>query len=402
MRKSKKNLLFLIRAFNDLDHFAPIMLSALNTGRGVTFIFTGDWDGNHYLTSFLKEKGAKEIRLRWLGRYHFLFRPKINGKILLKLMDVIWGFTLSLLLLIFIRPSSVVVEWGGISGREMARYFLVSARVLGARIVSLPHGYHIWKTRLINELMVSLGENHRKFDFTERNRFTAVVAQSENIKQFFLNRKIQEDKLKVLGSARFCEDWAAFNLKLALDAFPGDVIPSSNLLILIFLGNWQYRVDKLACFEMVRGLATIPDINILIKGHSRGDEEGGLLSSEREEWLSEVVLYDSDNIPSNVLIHHADVVINYGSSIGIEAVVQRKPLCNPSFVTENETIFDGSGVTFDAQSIAELVRFVTNMLSNSKITTMTEDSRDRFLKEHVYANRDEMSVSKAYLDLISS
>ena len=112
--------------------------------------------------------------------------------------------------------------------------------------------------------------------------------------------------------------------------------------------------------------------------------------------------YDSDNIPSNVLIHRADVVINYGSSIGIEAVVQRKPLCNPSFVTENQTIFDGSGVTFDAQSIAELVEFVTNMLSNSKITTMTEDSRDLFLKENVYAGQDEMSVSKAYLDLISS
>ena len=95
------------------------------------------------------------------------------------------------------------------------------------------------------------------------------------------------------------------------------------------------------------------------------------------------------------------MVINYGSSIGIEAVLQHKPYCNASFLTENSTIFDKSGVAFDANSVEDVIEFVEQTLKCSKTATMTNETRAEFLKEHVYADQAESKVLDGYLELFS-
>jgi hypothetical protein len=393
--------LFLIRAYNDLDHFSPVIWKALSNEYRVYIVFTDKWEGGSYLTSFLKNGGAEAIRIRWLQRYHWRIKPRLRLRWVSCLADVVFGFIPCVLWLIRSGLPTVVVEWGGISGRELARYFLVPGRVLGLRLFSLPHGYHIWRNQKINDLMVALGEDHSAFDFSERNRFTRVVAQSGNIKKFFLDRKIRAEKLVVLGSARFSKEWTALNLKLALDSHPEPGIPFNKPLVLVFLGTWEYRMDKDACLEMIKALGDVRGVNVLIKGHSRGSKAGGLLDAERGEWLSETIHYAADSIPSNVLIHHAKAIVNYGSSIGIEAVVQRKPLCNATFVTENTTIFDESGVTFDAHSVKDVIRFVTDVVESPDMATMTDEARSAFLKEHVYAGQAESRVLDSHLELLA-
>lgn len=397
----RNSTLFLIRAFNDLDHFAPVIWRVLRGGKRAELIFTDSWEGENYLTRFLEKEGVLVRRPRFLRWYHWKLRPILRRSWLIFLSDILFGFASATLYLIRARYGNVVVEWGGISGRELARYFLVSSRLFKTSVFSLPHGYHIWTNKNINELMVSLGASHKKFDFSERNRFDRVVAQSQNVGQFFQSRGVLKEKLAVIGSPRFCEEWAYKNLELALAEHPDTGVPADKPFFLVFLGNWQYRMDRDACLGMVNALRKNRSANIVIKGHSRGDLVGGLVPDEREIWLSETIFYANESIPSNVLIHHSRAVINYGSSIGIEAVVQRKPFCNASFITENTTIFDDSGVTWDAQNISDVAEFVERMLSAPEMTTMTEESRAAFLSNHVYADQSETDVLDSYLKLIS-
>ncbi len=401
MRKKKKKLLFLIRAFNDLDHFAPVIFGALRSNYRAHIVFTSDWPGEHYLRTFLVGQGAEVTTLKWLGRFHWRIRPRIGGFFVLRILDTLFGVIPALVWILKMGFISVIVEWGGISGRDVARYLLVAGRILRLPIFSLPHGYHIWRNKVINDLMIRLGEEHPAFDFSERNRFSRVIAQSENVQQFFLDRKVQREKLMVLGSPRFSEDWGLRNLNLALEDHRNIGIPLDKPLILFFLGTWDYRMNKSACFELVKALAAISDTNVLIKGHSRGSRAGGLTAGERDDWLSDSIFYAEDSTPSTVLIHHAHVVINYGSSIGIEAVLQHKPYCNASFLTENSTIFDKSGVAFDANSVEDVIEFVEQTLKCSKTATMTNETRAEFLKEHVYAGQAESEVLDGYLELFS-
>ena len=123
---------------------------------------------------------------------------------------------------------------------------------------------------------------------------------------------------------------------------------------------------------------------------------------ERDTSLPEKVIYVSEEVPSNFLIKKSAGIINYGSSIGIEAVLQRKPLCNASYLTENTTIFDKSGVALDAHSIEDVAKFVSSIADRTVVSTSSEEDRSRFLHTHVYGCRKSTAVLQDYLELLCS
>ena len=398
----RKNLLFLIRAYNDLDHFAPVMWKAASERHRVRYIFSNQWSSSDYRVALIKSLGAKEIRPSLLNWYHWRIRGKISPRWVRRLADGVIGMSLGVVLLVWSRSSRIIVEWGGRSGRGIARYILVPSRIIGLHTFSLPHGYHIWCNEVINTKMIELGKKHQAFDFSERNSFSKYAVQSENIKKFFLNRNLKESNVLVLGSARFSEDWARLNLHLAEEAAADNDFPVDSSLITIFLGNWDYRVNKNECLKMVERVSEIREAVVLVKGHTRGDLIGGLTALERDKSLPEKVIYVSEEVPSNFLIKNSAGIINYGSSIGIEAVLQRKPLCNASYLTENTTIFDKSGVALDAHSIEDVTKFVFSIVNRTLVSTSSEERRSQFLHTHVYGGRKSNAVLQEYLELLCS
>lgn len=398
----RKNLLFLIRAYNDLDHLAPVMWKAASEQHRVRYIFSNQWSSSDYRVALIKSLGGKEIRPSLLNWYHWRIRGKISPHWVRHLVDGVIGMSLGVVLLVWSRSSRIIVEWGGRSGHGIARYILVPSRIIGLHRFSLPHGYHIWCNAVINDKMIELGEKDKAFDFSERNSFSKYVVQSENIKNFFLDRNLREKNLLVLGSARFSEDWAKLNLHLAEAASSDIELPVDSSLITIFLGNWDYRINKSECLMMVETVSNIPGIAVLVKGHTRGDLVGGLTALERDKSLSKKVIYLSEAAPSNLLIKKSAGIINYGSSIGIEAVLQRKPLCNASYLTENTTIFDKSGVALDAHSIEDVTKFVSSIADKTLVSTSSEEDRSRFLQTHVYGCRKATGVLQDYLKLLCS
>ena len=77
----------------------------------------------------------------------------------------------------------------------------------------------------------------------------------------------------------------------------------------------------------------------MIKGTTR--EIDGLYESEKEQ-LAKIsnVKFADNSIPSPVLIRWSDLVINFASSIGLEAIMQKKPVCNPRYLHTNDSIFE--------------------------------------------------------------
>ena len=94
-------------------------------------------------------------------------------------------------------------------------------------------------------------------------------------------------------------------------------------------------------------------------------------------------IYADGAMHSNCLIAASIGIVNFASSIGLEAIVQGKPVCNPAYLTENSTIFTGSGVVFDAFSDEDVVRFAHLVCQGETPNKVSEKSRLRFLNEHV-------------------
>jgi len=102
-----------------------------------------------------------------------------------------------------------------------------------------------------------------------------------------------------------------------------------------------------------------------------------------------------------VLIDQADVVINFASSIGIEAILQRKPVCNPSYLNGNSTIFDRSGVVVDTESEAATLEFIASVMAG-KGFDQDDLARDAFLRRYVLGGAEGTDVLDDHIKLLTS
>ena len=171
----KKNLLFLIRGYNDMDHFAPVMWRAAKEGFGVYFFFVGKWRAEDYRREICCSAGALEVNSKLLTWYHNKFKPLLGSSKFNRIFDAVICVVAAFSLLIRFRIGWLLVEWCGPSGREMGRYVLIAGRVLRIPTISLPHGYHIWRNKLITWDMVKYGAEDKRYNFFERNRFYRYV-----------------------------------------------------------------------------------------------------------------------------------------------------------------------------------------------------------------------------------
>ena len=393
-------ILFLVRAYNDIDHFTPIISYLSERGYDVKFGFTSRWQCSDYHVQLCEEAGASQIRFPLLQQYHYQLRPKLFRLRSSRVWDWLVALPLGLYYLLRFRPQRLVVEWGGPSGRDLARYLLAPAEKLGIKRFSLPHGYHIWTNEQVTEAMVSLGPTHPKFDFKNRSRFTAYVVQSENAKKFSLKRNISETTIKVLGSPRFSKEWSKINLSAALAEVGQTLDHIPQPYIVTFLGNWNYRIDRDSCLRMLSRLEKVPNLHIVIKGHSRGDLIGGLKPEELKKTDLSRCTYAEETLHSNCLISSSAAVINFASSIGFEAMLQGIPICDPIYLTENSTIFTESDLIFTAGSEDEVIDFAQQVAKGKTSWEIDRRKLDEFLNEHVLAGRMASELLSNYERLI--
>ena len=175
-----------------------------------------------------------------------------------------------------------------------------------------------------------------------------------------------------------------------------------NFRVAVFLRHWEYHIDRGACLELLEKISEIKGVELLIVGHTRGREVGGLTESEEAAILERKnTRYIGAGDQSSSIIACSDLIFCYGSSIAFEAVVQGVVICNPLYLTSNSTIFDGSGVVYDADSIEAALRFIHNQMGSFP---WTPEQRvvNLFVETHLYGGKKETDVLGNYNNLILS
>jgi hypothetical protein len=292
----------------------------------------------------------------------------------------------------------VASEWSGAFGREMAEYILRPANRMRLRCVSLPHGYIIWRNNEINKLEVSLWKSEGKRpDFSERNIFSAYVVQNSDASHYYLARGISREKIRILGSARFCREWFSINNKLMKT---DRLIQKKQveLVVLFFVPDWEYNVDREACLILIKNIAERKGVSLLIKANTRGT--GSFSKKELAEIQDNAnVTLPSMDQHSTALIKSADIVLNFASSIGLEAILQGKPVCNPLYLNGNTTIFDKSGVVFDAKDDDEVFRFF-DMVEAGRDIVVSDEVLEKFLGKYVFGGEENSDILQKHVDLL--
>ena len=171
-------------------------------------------------------------------------------------------------------------------------------------------------------------------DKSDFNFYDFLFVQSKFHAKHFHSFGVKKDKIIIAGSPRFCPEWIQ-----NLDKIYEDFVPSNQFKnktkIVFMLPHWIYNVDKEATIDLINKISNMENIYLIIKNHTRADT--GLFPKNIKVNSNVEV---NSNTNSTSLINWADIIINFGSSIGIEAIIKKKILICPNYLHENNVIFE--------------------------------------------------------------
>jgi len=427
--------LFLLRTFNDVDHITPVIWKALKEGDSAMVVFVGEHDcESDYRLQFLKRDFSIPIY-----KYPLAYKlTKKKQKVFKVIREIVFNDISCGHFLKKHKITSCVFEWNNGYGRCLRGHFFSVAKKMGIPTFAIPHGCNIYmhhvqidrterkdsgftevqnvydkqlKKTLVNCPGLSerrdsdfavvrnvYGKQVKNIrtnipDHSERNNFDFYVVQSNFDKQQHIAMGLNPDKtLVVWGSARFYPEWARENLRIC-PAFKPSNSDNEKVKVVFMLHHWKYNVDQRSFLELVEKLMSCEWVYLVIKDSTRG--EGGLPDELRNRYNSLPNVEASVPAHSPALIKWSDVVINFASSIGLEALLQGKQLIHPFYLHGNVTIYDKTEAAHLAKN-HEVVIGLLQKLKDGKLPPVSEESKKKLYREVIYGGRDEFDVLGYY------
>ena len=281
-------------------------------------------------------------------------------------------------------------------------------KYLGIPTFSLPHGLNIFKNMDVN---LPIRNYYLKFgswpDFSSRNHFDSYIVQSERHRKFLILWGQDPKKVHALGSARFYPDWVRLNLSILhssqnnnpINEKINDEIKSRNKLkVVFFLPHLNYNVNTRAMLNLISKLSDNKSIFVLIKLHTRNQTRSvSYLNKLIDDSINMKLVTDID---SPLLIEWSNVVVSFGTSIAIEAMIKNKPLIHCPYLHDNSTIFDDSQIVHLAKSDDEVMNYLGELTKNIAYSPPNQERLNKFLLREVYNYSEEINISERYYKFI--
>ena len=414
--------LFVLRTFNDIDHISPVIWKFIQKGEKPVVLFHSSYNYKEdYRIQFLQRDG--ELELHQIPDVEFerhgvglgstraksLFETlrakwyaiKRNGQSVFGKLHRRFYFDCSYEM-DWLREkniSAVVFEWNTPTGRgEILERIFYAAKGLGIPTFSIPHGCNIYMNSDIHEGYRRNMSKGRLPNFANRNEFDYYVVQSRYHLEHFVRFGMQRAKIQAWGSTRFYPEWQQTNLKLCGEFHPKKDV-NERLKVVFMLPHWNYNVQKQKTLKLLDEISLKDWVQLVIKDHTRGS--AGLLPLDYQEKYNA-----KDNVEVDVgahspaLIRWADVVINFGSSIGIEALLQEKTLIHPGYLHSNWTIFDETGAALLANDSNDVIEYL-NKLHEGVTLKIPATRIAAIFKSIVYGGNEPYDVLSYYYDQIT-
>jgi hypothetical protein len=416
--------LFFIREFNDIDHITPIVWKMRRDNYPVAvYCLNPEYDlQGDYRLRFLKQFGIKvgfvfdECR-QVLGLSHRLKRfisrtcfravhmfdkylPSVfqsafenyrnsAQKIAKKhykrsreeFYNVSWARAVleksdaQVLCFDHINPDRYVVE-----------IFIQAASEKSIPTLALPHGVFIYTNSFVRN---GSAEEDRYDKF---NRFDYIITQNELRKNVLARAGVHREKVSVLGSARYSHEWMAQNKAILPRTMRTSTQSSDKLKAVFMTTRFAYRIDVERMLKTFDLLSELDGIEVVVKPHTRSGKEAKVYET--------IPLSNVYEFSSVELCEWADFMLVIGSSILIEALVQRKPVLYLKYLHKNTTQYEEFGACWTIQDEAQLKDALRDLQENKTKVPYAHENVEKFLSEIIYGGRGKRDVLQDYENFI--
>lgn len=270
--------------------------------------------------------------------------------------------------------------------RYIAEIFLNAAIEKAIPTLALPHGVFIYTNNFVR---IGSDEEDRYDKF---NRFNYIITQNELRKQVLVRAGVNKEKIFVLGSARYCNEWMIENKKILPRTMKMNSDNQGTLKAVFMTTRFAYRIDVERMLKTFDILSEIEGIEVVVKPHTRTGKEAKVYEN--------IPLTNVAEFSSVELCEWADIVLVIASSIIIEPMNQGKPVLYLKYLHENTTQYEEFGACWTIHNEDELKDALRSLQDNKTKAPYTDDDIDRFLSEIIYGARGERDVLKDYEDFI--
>ncbi len=416
--------LFFVRHFNDIDHIAPIVWKITKENHPAA-VFCMNLRYNiwsDYRLQFLKDIGVTvnylydEFGQYQNGFYRTLYflmnqcftfqRTQIerNNKQRSIPFHLFIGLIGSLGTLLYkilrmgyfgVNWARKIIEYSGaqaicfdhiMPGLYVVDAFLRAAKELSIPTLTLPHGVHLY-TNEVTKPKATSARRLLKF-----NSFDYVIAPNQLRKNMLTQSGVSADKIFVLGSARYCDEWMEQNRKILPKRF-GNSKNKINKLKLVFLPSKpQCNVDRERMTKTLELLADNDDIEVMIKPHTRTSDNIDLSIGKNLRNASDVLTAD--------LCEWADAILIVGSSVITEALMKKKPALYLKYLHSNTTLFEELHACWTIRNESELNTAILSLCENKISIPYSQENVKNYIVEVVYGGTEDKDVLAKYENFI--
>jgi hypothetical protein len=416
--------LFFVRAFNDVDHIAPIVWKMNQDNYSVAvYCLNPEYDiKRDYRLLFLRTNGIKVDFLynnfdQKLGKFHrflrsIMFRSyqihkQITCKRRSKLSNIFNALgiiarangklTYALLKALYYRKTwgwDIIDETGAQAlcfDHIRPRQYVVNSLIRAARekdipVLALPHGVFIYT----NKLEKSGATDARAYD--KYNLFDYIITQNQLRKDRLVDAGVQKEKVYVLGSARYCDEWMAQNKRILHRVMKAEDKSYKKLKVVFMTTRFAFRIDVDRMLKTFDLLSKINDIEVMVKPHTRTGKEG--------KFYDALPLKNSADSSSVELCEWADVILVIASSIIVEALVQNKPVLYLKYLHANTTQYEEMGACWTIGNESDLEEALLNLRDGKPHIPYSTNHVANFLSEIIYGGSDKRNVLRDYEQFI--
>jgi len=275
----------------------------------------------------------------------------------------------------WVSPEPFVVE-----------VLLRAAKEKSIPALSLPHGVYLYTNDLV------------KADWTEDrvraifNRYDHVVVQNSLFKKFISKSGVEKEKIIVLGSARYCNEWMEQNKKILPRVMRSSDDNSGKLKVVFMTTRSRYRVMVDRTVKTFDVLSKLNEIEVVVKPHTRTGKDVGMYKN--------LPLANVSDISSVELCEWADVMLVVGSSIIVEALKLNKPVLYLKYLHENTMEYEEFGACWIIHDDTELQDALLSLKNRKTKVPYTDEDVNRWLSEIIYGGRGKRDVLKDYEEFI--
>jgi hypothetical protein len=416
--------LFFVRAFNDIDHMTPVVWKMSRDNYPVAvYCLSPDYDiDNDYRLNFLKELGVKVDFIynyfdQELGLLHHLMRflflksfaigrkwnsdartnlvvfRKIFGQLVQEIGSKL--FKLAKKRFYGTNWARRILEQSGAQALcfdhvQPTQYIISSlfraAEEMSVATLALPHGVYLYT----NDLVKAGSTAETRYD--KFYRFDSIVVQNKLRKEVLTNFGVEGDKIFVLGSARYCDEWMSQYGNILPRMLKSYGESAGKLRVVFMTTRPEYRIDverMLRTFDM---LSELDGIEVVVKPHTRTGREAQIYDNSP--------LANVSDISSVELCEWADVMLVIGSSIIIEALTRGKPALYLKYLHENTTEYEEFEACWIINDEVELREALLVLRDGGDNVPYTDENVTKWLAEIIYGGRSRRDVLRDYEEFI--